>query len=315
MAQKITPQKRHLIYEAHERGMSSSEAAQYASVAKSTVLRYWVDRGLEPNHQISPPLTEEVREKVSSLYGENLSLGEVARRVGVSRSSVKRLWDKEGLKSPCRQTPKTSDEVLEKICAAHRAGFSVEETAHLVGVSGRTVRRYWEEAQLPPQRDYSFVSPEQQTQIYEAHTRMLSLAVVAESIGVSPETVRAYWKEAGLQPHGLHPGRKEINNSQERKILEAHEKGMSLAAAARYASCSRMTVKRRWDDRGLSPHYASQSALTADQSVAILEAHSLKMTVSQAAAHAGVSSTTVRRHWNAKGLIPYHKVSRKAEEK
>lgn len=47
MPKILTQEQEDKIYEAHELGMSTNKAAEYAGVSQPTVPRYWNKKGLE----------------------------------------------------------------------------------------------------------------------------------------------------------------------------------------------------------------------------------------------------------------------------
>lgn len=100
--------------------------------------------------------------------------------------------------------------------------------------------------------------------------------------------------------------RPQINNQTLEKILEAHELRMSLHEAARHASTSATTVKRYWDKKDLEPHNERRQVLTDKQKKKMLEAHTLNMSLNEAAAYTKTSRETVRSHWNAAGIRQIH---------
>jgi DNA invertase Pin-like site-specific DNA recombinase len=87
------------------------------------------------------------------------------------------------------------------------------------------------------------------------------------------------------------------------RIFEAHQRGMSLAEAARHAGVSRDTVRRWWSRAGKEPHSRPCNETTPAVVASILESYRRHRGDARTAGEAhGVSASTVYRYWKRAGL-------------
>jgi len=104
----------------------------------------------------------------------------------------------------------------------------------------------------------------------------------------------------------------QITIDQEKLILEAHEKGMSIPKAAKYADVSKYKVIKCWNKYELKSPYKPDTPISKEKQEKIREAYDMEMTQEKAAKYAKVSSSTVSRYWKKWGLNPlYHRKKRK----
>jgi len=193
------------------------------------------------------------QEKIYEAHKLGMSTHEAAEYAEVSRYTVKNYWDDAGLKPHYKPGCRISSEKEEKIYKAHKLGMRTLEAAEYAGVSQRTVQNYWNNAGLKPHYNpCSRISSEKEEKIYKAHKLGMRTLEAAEYAGVSQRTVQNYWNNAGLKPHYNPCSR--ISLEKEEKIYEAHELGMSLHQAAKYAGVGDQTVKNYWKKKGLMPH-------------------------------------------------------------
>lgn len=102
------------------------------------------------------------------------------------------------------------------------------------------------------------------------------------------------FKDKGNKAKAKKRRKTNTSNEQEKKIYEAHEKGMSSVAAAKYSGSSPTTVQRRWGEEGLK--FTHKTELSKDQYEKMIEAIHNGMNDCAAAKYAGTHRTTVRRH-------------------
>ncbi|NQU78462.1 hypothetical protein HQ545_01710 [Candidatus Woesearchaeota archaeon] len=93
------------------------------------------------------------------------------------------------------------------------------------------------------------------------------------------------------------------------KILEALDQNMSTRQAAKHADVSKSTVNNCMKDLVIEANYPSimELTITDKQEERVYKAHSLDMSIREAADYAGVGVTTVCRKWKKKNLKPNNK--------
>ncbi|MCX8147293.1 MAG: helix-turn-helix domain-containing protein, partial [Candidatus Woesearchaeota archaeon] len=140
------------IYEAHKKGMSLSQAAEYAGgIHISTVSDYWAKKGLKPHYVPrrgvqKSKVDEEKLIKIIEANKRGMSLREAARFAeGISSTVIQKRWKRMGLKSPHEQYKRLTQSSIERIYEARKNGMSIREAAEYAGVAAGTVSRYWKQ--------------------------------------------------------------------------------------------------------------------------------------------------------------------------
>lgn len=87
--------------------------------------------------------------KVKELHAKGLNDGEIARILNCSRSAIKHIRNRLGLKANCKPFHIITDEEKKIIRDLNEAGFNDREIAAILGVSYTTVRRHRKRMGLP----------------------------------------------------------------------------------------------------------------------------------------------------------------------
>jgi len=297
----LTEEQLEKITEAHSLQMSRKQASEYAGVSPTTVSKYWKKQGLKPYNEKSFTLTEEQFEKITEAHSLGMNAKQAAKYAEVSKTTVNKYWKIQGLESQHRKRTRLTEKQKEKIVQAHSLEITLQEAAKYVGVDQSTVYRCWKRLGLKPhnKRGESHLTKEQLEKINEAHTLNMQIGKAAIYAGVGEKTVRKYWKKQGLAP----PHKTALIE----KITEAHSLGMNTIQIAEHADVSTTTVRKYLKITEFEPNYERITELTEEHKKRISEAHSLKMSVNKAAEYAGVSRSTVYRHWKKQGLEAHNK--------
>ena len=141
-----------------------------------------------------------------------------------------------------------SEETRQKIIEAHELRLPINKTAESVGVTCRTILKYWKAAELKPHfTPRRRILEETRQKIIEAHGLNLSMRKAAERADVNRETVSNYWKAAGLEPHFKKYGR-----SKQNLIYAAGQLQISAKETAEFLDVSAVTVYMYWRRLGLA---------------------------------------------------------------
>ncbi len=216
------------------------------------------------NEQLRPKRTsrgltlETIAEIAAAHTTYNGNVTKVARAVGVSRSSVKKYWLRDGLRANTiveSLGPRQDD--IEKILRAHfiHRGNAAEAARHLLYSSG-TIRKYWRRNGFRVMRKSEALrlSEEERGRIVAIHAEVNGNSSAASRVlHYSDGTVIKYWREAGLplRKPGVH---RTLTGEQIEEIVAAYEPcGGIVSQAARLLSHSIVTITKYWRAYGLYP--------------------------------------------------------------
>lgn len=157
---------------------------------------------LKPKAKVSRrPVQEMYRH-----YQEGATMGEVAKKFGISLTYVSQLFKKAGLKA---RTPVPGLNVypVQEMYRAYRAGVSLDEVGDRFGVPASTVSQLFGRAgfkpfrreQHPPSKLKTGASASHVQDMYVLYEQGATLQEIGYRFGVTREYVRQLFKAAGLK--------------------------------------------------------------------------------------------------------------------
>ncbi len=96
---------------------------------------------------------------------------------------------------------------------------------------------------------------------------------------------------------------KKLSEEKQEKIREAHEEGMTIIEASKYAGVCKNTVSNYWGEWELEPHFSWK--IPEEKQEKIREAYEKGITIIEASKYAGVSHPSVLRYWRKWELEPH----------
>ena len=112
-------------------------ANQAGSTARGTADTLDQHTAARIRHPEFRPLTSELRRRVIELYGMNIPLQDIARDVGINRSTIHRLRKQEGLS----RKPRFTDADRQRAAQLRRQGMTLVEIATELGFCRNTIQR------------------------------------------------------------------------------------------------------------------------------------------------------------------------------
>lgn len=165
-------------------------------------------------------MTEEVRMEVIRKYWEGSHVKDIAKELGFSEWSVRKVLQQAGGKLPKRPgykqkqgKPRVGEKAVEEINALALQGFTVSQIVEITGCSASTVRRYFPEVKdmfhnmkasegsvenITVQKNVNIISDDVLLKMRYMVEDETPLSEISKTLGVSTTTVKKYFPNAGV---------------------------------------------------------------------------------------------------------------------
>lgn len=155
---------------------------------------YWPPKRDLDSPRLPPPqppsLTSTQQEEVMELLYQGMSIRKVAKALGTSYESIRRLMKKQGVALTPQQIGLTQDQRQEAL-ALIQQGESVRHVAKALGVSYRSIQRLLiKQEKVVPLYHQPALTLIQQEEVLTLVRQGVSLREVGKQFGVTHQTIR-----------------------------------------------------------------------------------------------------------------------------
>ena len=246
---KLTSEKIDFIYESYKKDRSAFKTAQILGIAHSTILDIWKKSGLEPKFKKwEKRISDDTLKKILQGYKDGLDINKTANFAGVSSSTTKKYWLKNGfyIYKNSRWAPKLTENQRDNIIKAHNLKLTISEAAKYAKVNHKTISVVWAQKNLQAHGKHQKLSDQTISKIYEAHTLGMTVHQSMKYADVSEESIIIYWAEKGLKPIFNKKARNNFPKEKVEKIIDSYESGMTQKEAAEYVNISEKNIRKQW---------------------------------------------------------------------
>lgn len=256
---------------------------------------------------------EERLKLVSELWTKGVKLKEIAERLNISVSTVRRYVRKLGLQPRFRKIKGTSswDSVAEQVVELWHKGAKVSDIARSVGVSKATIYSYLRHLGLKRQRPANVkVNEEKLREMVEMLESGATITEIARKLGVSRHTVQRHLKL--ICPSGLNGcNRRKLEAWELERAAEMWRAGAKLKEIAEHLGVSVYTVYLHLKKMGLIN--VNRRKISEDKIKQIAEMRLAGAKLKEIAERLNVKEGAVRYYLRKMGLT--RSVKRKVEKK
>lgn len=240
-----TPEREDRLREMHAAGISYATiaAALGLGVTEEAVKARANKLGLRrrlPSDRQPQKWTPEKLARLAELYPTDLEVEEIARELGSTANSVRRMATVNGLHRPPR--PSVSPAVADQVRALHAEGKGVKPIAVALGHHPRTIRGIFRELglmPLPPHRPPSGErapykwTPEKEARLAELYPTEMSVEAIAADLGITLRAMRTHAVKMGLhRPRPAQYVTGPWTRERIRKLAELAAQGLSASQIA-----------------------------------------------------------------------------------
>lgn len=251
--------------------------------------------------------TEEQIEEVISLYLLGTPVNEIAKRLGVGRSSIWVYLRQKGVIPTNQQRTRIFNQREENIRNWYEQGRSARNIAKELGVATSTITQVLKDAGMvlggkkgrPKITDK--LSQEDVNKIIDLYNKGEAISKISKLMGLSNDVISKYLRIWGVPKKKIPRYRKYVSHEQEASICDLYLKGVSVEGLANSCNLSQSTIKSILKNKGLkvsvksANSYANRKKLSFQQEQELIASYEKGKNMLDITQEFGVSQYTVVR--------------------
>jgi transposase len=196
-------------------------------------------------------LTPEQEQEMIKLYWQGYSTYQLAEKFNISRTSVKRIFNRNDVKIysvPAKKSTivrKIKESQYPKIIELYKEGLTQEKIGKLYDVTEETIRKILHKNNVPIRKNSSQkLFKKQIKEIIKLYEQDVSTINISEQFNVDKSTIKRLLKKNDVEMKGPGYFNKKITENQESEMIILYQQGLSLSKVAEKLGISGETVNK-----------------------------------------------------------------------
>jgi predicted transcriptional regulator len=194
------------VLEARNKGIQQDKIADQLNISRSSVQKIYKRNGVKAIPKRHWKITPEVEQKILALRKDGLTQRQIAKKLGIGRSSVAKVYDRLGIEG--LPNGKINEEVWQQILELKEGGMIIPEIAQTIGVNRASIQAQFNKRGISIAKFH--ITPEIEKVIMQLREEGNGTRSIAKILGCSRHTVQDYLQEKGIKNETPPPKKKEI---------------------------------------------------------------------------------------------------------